>query len=260
MTHEGPHNRVDFQGKTFTLDLSERMAKAFLVLIVAFIGIGGWWFLSNSVPSESSEAKAQADAFVANLYATSTLSAQTASAAEASSESVRSGTMPAITSDQKIMNATLHTNQGDITIEFFDADAPNTVANFIKLAGAGFYNGTKFHRVIAGFMIQGGDPLSKDESQEARWGTGGPGYRFEDEIHANNKNAIGTIAMANSGPNTNGSQFFINVANNNFLDPKHTVFGRVTDGMDVVEKIQNTQTGANDRPLSPVVIESITLK
>ncbi len=126
------------------------------------------------------------------------------------------------------MGATLHTNHGDITIEFNAAVTPNTVANFIKLAQAGFYDGTKFHRVIKGFMIQGGDPLTKDDSMQDRWGTGGPGYQFADEITASNHDVTGTIAMANAGPNTNGSQFFINVADNNFLDTKHTVFGRIT--------------------------------
>jgi peptidylprolyl isomerase len=157
------------------------------------------------------------------------------------------------------MQAILHTNQGDITIEFSNA-TPATVQNFVTLAGKGFYDGTKFHRVIKGFMIQGGDPLSKDDSMMARWGTGGPGYQFADEIEAGNNNNIGTIAMANAGPNTNGSQFFINVANNNFLDTKHTVFGRVVAGMDVVTKIENTTTGANDRPVSPMVINSVELK
>ena len=161
---------------------------------------------------------------------------------------------------KKIMTATLSTNQGDITIEFFASDAPNTVANFIKLAGEGFYNGTKFHRVIKDFMIQGGDPLSKDDTQIARWGTGGPGYSFADEIRDNNKNIFGTIAMANSGPNTNGSQFFINAANNNFLDSKHTVFGRVISGMDVVQKIENTKTAPGDRPLTQVVVKNVLLK
>ena len=162
--------------------------------------------------------------------------------------------------NKKIMHATLHTNKGDITIEFFDTDAPNTVANFVKLAGAGFYNGTKFHRVIKGFMVQGGDPLSKDDSKAAQWGTGGPGYQFADEIRANNKNNIGTISMANAGANTNGSQFFINTANNNFLDTKHTTFGKVTVGLDVVSAIENTPTGANDRPVEAMVINSITLE
>jgi peptidylprolyl isomerase len=164
------------------------------------------------------------------------------------------------TNQQQVMSATLKTNKGDITIEFMDADAPNTVANFAKLAGEGFYNGTKFHRIIAGFMLQGGDPLSKDDSKMAMWGTGGPGYKFADEIHANNKNNIGTIAMANSGPNTNGSQFFINVANNNFLDTKHTVFGKVVAGMEVVNAIAAVQTGQNDRPIEPIIVSSITVK
>ncbi|OGI64785.1 peptidylprolyl isomerase [Candidatus Nomurabacteria bacterium RIFCSPLOWO2_02_FULL_40_10] len=158
------------------------------------------------------------------------------------------------------MNATLNTNMGKIEIEFFEAQAPNTVANFTKLAKEGFYNGIKFHRVIKGFMIQGGDPLTKDDSKTELWGTGGPGYSFSDEITPANKNDIGTISMANAGPNTNGSQFFINTTNNNFLDTKHTVFGKVTSGMDVVKKIENTSTTSSDRPQTPIVINSIDLK
>ena len=163
--------------------------------------------------------------------------------------------------NQKIMGAIMHTNMGDITIAFNPA-TPNTVANFVKLAKAGFYNGTKFHRVIKGFMNQGGDPLSKDDSKQAQWGTGGPGYKFDDEIGAENRNAPGTLAMANSGPNTNGSQFFINVADNSFLDTKHTVFGIVTAGPEVVMAINGVETTGSptDRPLEPVVIESITLQ
>ena len=157
------------------------------------------------------------------------------------------------------MQATLHTNKGDIVIEF-DAATPNTVANFTKLAGAGFYDGTKFHRVIKGFMIQGGDPLTKDDTKAAQWGTGGPGYQFADEIGPSNHDGIGAVAMANAGPNTNGSQFFINTADNSFLNTKHTVFAHVVAGMDVVTAIENTPTGQNDRPVSPVVINSVTLK
>lgn len=157
------------------------------------------------------------------------------------------------------MQATLHTTKGDIVIEFNDA-TPKTVANFTKLAGEGFYNGTKFHRVIAGFMIQGGDPLTKDDSMQARWGTGGPGYQFADEITATNRNEVGTISMANAGPNTNGSQFFINVADNAFLDQKHTVFGKVVQGMEVVKAIETTPTAAGDRPITPMVITSVELK
>jgi peptidylprolyl isomerase len=163
-------------------------------------------------------------------------------------------------SEENIMRATLHTNRGDITLEFFADRAPKTVENFTKLAKDGFYNGVKFHRVIKGFMIQGGDPLTKDDSKVDMWGTGGPGYKFADEITPENKNDAGTISMANSGANTNGSQFFINVANNNFLDSKHTVFGRVSLGMEVVKEIENTPTGTADRPLQAVVIESITLE
>lgn len=157
------------------------------------------------------------------------------------------------------MNITLHTNHGDITLELFSTDAPKTVENFLKLAREGYYDGSKFHRVIAGFMIQGGDPQTKDDALQARWGTGGPGYTFADEIHANNRNEVGTIAMANAGPNTNGSQFFINTANNSFLDTKHTVFGKVTAGADAVNSIENTQTTPQDRPLQPVVIEKVTV-
>lgn len=155
--------------------------------------------------------------------------------------------------------AKMKTNFGDIELELFASDAPKTVENFIKLANEGFYDGVKFHRVIKGFMIQSGDPLSKDDSQKSIWGTGGPGYQFADEIHTNNRNVAGTIAMANSGPDTNGSQFFINTADNNFLDTKHTVFGKVIAGMDVIATIENSPTEGSDRPVDDVVIESIKI-
>lgn len=157
------------------------------------------------------------------------------------------------------MKATIQTNHGAIGIEFLESDAPKTVENFIKLAKSGFYDGTKFHRVIKDFMIQGGDPLTKDDAQIARWGTGDPGYRFDDEIHAHNHNGIGTISMANAGPNTNGSQFFINTQENSFLDKKHTVFGHVVEGMDVVTSIENTPVGAFDRPADAVIVEKVTI-
>lgn len=162
----------------------------------------------------------------------------------------------------KIMQtATLTTSMGDIVIKLDNTNTPNTVNNFIKLAGEGFYNGTKFHRVIAGFMIQGGDPLSKQPfSMTNRWGTGGPGYEFADEIKSTNNNIRGTISMANAGPNTNGSQFFINVADNTYLNPKHTVFGTVIKGMDVVDAIANTKTNEGDQPLVDIAIKKITLE
>ena len=163
------------------------------------------------------------------------------------------------TNQQHSMQATLHTSMGDITIEFDTQNAPVTSANFIKLAQSGFYDGTKFHRVIKGFMDQGGDPLTKDDSKMAQWGTGGPGYQFADE-NANADNAVGVVSMANSGPNTNGSQFFINAADNSFLDGKYSVFGKVIAGMDVVTAINNTPTDSSDRPVTPVVIKSVTLQ
>jgi len=154
----------------------------------------------------------------------------------------------------------ISTNKGDIHLELFPADAPKTVENFLTLAKKGFYDGVIFHRVIKGFMNQGGDPFSKDDSLVDKWGTGGPGYYFADEIGPDNKNNAGTISMANAGPDTNGSQFFINVAPNNNLDTKHTVFGRVIAGLDVVMAINKMETDAADRPLNPIIIESITLQ
>ena len=147
--------------------------------------------------------------------------------------------------------ATMKTSKGTIELSLFDADAPKTVENFTKLAGESFYDGLNFHRVIAGFMLQGGCPQGT--------GTGGPGYTFEDEF---NDHAVvrGALAMANAGPNTNGSQFFIVTADAcPWLDGKHTVFGEVTAGMDVVEAIDSTPTDGRDRPSTPVEIESVTI-
>ncbi len=158
------------------------------------------------------------------------------------------------------MTVTLHTTKGDISIQMLATIAPNTVANFTKLAESGFYNGVKFHRVIAGFMDQAGDPLTKDDSMQARWGTGGPGYTIEDEISSTATNVKGTIAMANTGqPNSAGSQFFINAVDNHFLDGKYTVFGKVISGMDVVEAINKVQTDSSDRPLQPITITSVSV-
>lgn len=153
----------------------------------------------------------------------------------------------------------LNTNFGTITIKLFDGDAPKTTANFLKLAKENFYDGTRFHRVIKDFMIQGGDPLSKDAAAQSRWGTGGPGYSFEDEINAH-KLIRGVLAMANAGPNTNGSQFFIVTAQATpWLDGKHTAFGEIIEGMEVVDKIERTKTNETDRPLEDVVIEKIEI-
>jgi cyclophilin family peptidyl-prolyl cis-trans isomerase len=148
-------------------------------------------------------------------------------------------------------HATLQTNHGTIELELFDEDAPKTVENFTKLASESFYDGVIFHRVIEDFMIQGGDPTGT--------GSGGPGYQFEDEFN-DHPVARGYLAMANAGPNTNGSQFFIVTAEAcPWLDGKHTVFGRVTDGMDVVDAISQVHTGPGDRPRDEVRIESVAV-
>ena len=147
--------------------------------------------------------------------------------------------------------AILNTNRGAIEVEFFDEDAPKTVENFRKLAADGFYDGLIFHRVIRDFMVQGGCPEGT--------GTGGPGYQFEDEFNPN-KVIRGALAMANAGPNTNGSQFFIvTTPTAEWLDGKHTVFGKVVEGMDVVDEIETSPTDGHDKPLEDQKIESITL-
>ena len=161
------------------------------------------------------------------------------------------------------------TSEGKFTIQLYDQDAPKTVENFVGLATgakewtdprtgrkstAPYYNGTVFHRVIDGFMIQGGDPLGQ--------GTGGPGYKFADEFHAKRRHdKAGVLSMANSGPNTNGGQFFITLAPTPWLDNKHSVFGEVTEGMDVVKKIGKTPTSKpGDRPVKPITLESVTIE
>jgi peptidyl-prolyl cis-trans isomerase B (cyclophilin B) len=146
--------------------------------------------------------------------------------------------------------ATMQTTEGPIVFELFGEDAPTTVENFRKLATEGFYDGLTFHRIIKDFMIQGGCPLGT--------GTGGPGYSFDDEINPH-KVVKGALAMANAGPNTNGSQFFIVTADAcSWLDGKHTVFGEVSSGMDVVDKLEGVPTDGRDQPLEPVGIASIT--
>ena len=145
----------------------------------------------------------------------------------------------------------MHTSAGPIELELFDEDAPKTVENFRKLAADGFYDGVIFHRIIKDFMIQGGDPTGT--------GSGGPGYTFEDEFNEN-KVVRGALAMANAGPGTNGSQFFIvTTGAAPWLDGKHTVFGEVTSGMDVVDKIEGVQTDRRDRPNEDVVMERVEL-
>ena len=198
---------------------------ALALLAILFISIGGYYMIvqgqnqSQNLPNAS----------------------PTASASPTST--------PSTTKPTKVL---LHTNMGDITIEL-RTDMPITTGNFIKLVRQGTYNGVIFHRVIPGFMIQGGDPTGT--------GYGDPSIpNIQDEFTSNNHNNIGTIAMANTGqPNSGSSQFFINVANNNYLDTKHPVFGTVVSGMDVVDKIVNVSSDANDRPLQNVTIITATI-
>jgi len=208
-----------------------------LVAALIIIGIAGYFFMKTNA-SNRTESSAAASAVPA----------------------VPKESVQAKAASVEATGAIVKTNLGVIEVELYGSDAPKTVENFRKLADAGFYSGTKFHRVIKGFMIQGGDPFSKDDTATGRWGTGGPDYQFEDEIN-NHKVVRGALAMANAGPNTNGSQFFIvTAAATPWLDGKHTVFGKVVRGMDVVDKIENTPTGANDVPKKAMVVESITLK
>jgi len=145
------------------------------------------------------------------------------------------------------------TSLGNFTIQLFEEQAPKTVDNFVKLAEKDFYNGVIFHRVIDGFMIQGGDPTGT--------GRGGPGYKFADEFHPQLRhNSEGILSMANAGPNTNGSQFFITLAPTPHLDNRHAVFGKVVEGMDIVKKIGKTQTGAMDRPVTDVVMKTVKIE
>src|SRR3989338_2207999 len=179
-----------------------------------------------------------------------------------------------ISGGSSMKTAVLETSLGAIKIDLFTEQMPLTTKNFIDLAEKGFFDGTRFHRVIGpakappnGFMIQGGDPLSKDVSKKFSWGTGGPGYEIKDEFVAGLSNVRGTIAMANHGPNTGGSQFFINLQDNSYLDfdkpplsSQHPVFGKVVKGMDVVDKIARVKTDSQDKPLEDVVIKKVKIK
>jgi len=223
---------------------SYRLGFSLAVLII--VGIVAVYYLSGDKAESGEKSKPYAAETPLNL-----------SLPNEANASQREETMKTATS------VILTTSHGEIELTLFPDKAPKTVASFIKLAQSGFYNGTKFHRVINGFMIQGGDPLSRDDSKIAMWGTGGPGYQFEDEIHEE-KIVRGVLAMANAGPGTNGSQFFIvTAAATPWLDGKHTVFGKVVRGMDVVDKIEKVETiepGRVDRPKSPVIVQSVTLK
>lgn len=243
------------------------MKKALIIAIpVLLIALLGYVFLSKEPVEETKKTNVPGGTVTdftinekreANMELSNT-STSTSTSTDESMEKKDSAVEE--TTPDKVTQATLKTSMGDITVEFYGDDSPNTVNNFVKLAKEGFYNGIKFHRVIKDFMIQAGDPLSKDDSQKDFWGTGGPGYMFEDEFN-NHPLVAGSFAMANAGPNTNGSQFFIVTADSTpWLDGKHTNFGQVTQGLDIVMAIQGVATEGADRPVEAVVIESIELQ
>ena len=228
------------------------MKNIVLSVIVVCVLVGGYFVLKNKKESLPNDFK------IVNLSTTTNSIEQTAVATgtQLQTNSSSAGSEPKAPAPlKKLHMITIDTNYGKIVFETYDGDAPKTVNNFVTLANKGFYNGLIFHRVIKGFMIQGGDPNGT--------GTGGPGYQFEDELNPNTqsyKNGYkkGVVAMANAGPNTNGSQFFIMTADNP-LPNAYTIFGYVVSGQDVVDKIANVQTGPNDRPISPVTMKIVSV-
>ncbi len=220
------------------------MKNIILSLIVIAVVVGGGYYLFSGNPGASASP-------VVNL--------QPSTSATDQNSVMQNGTTTTTTTNTPINNKkthmiTLQTNYGTIVFETYDADAPKTVANFVTLAGKGFYNGLTFHRVIPGFMIQGGDPKGD--------GTGGPGYTFADELNPATPSykagyKKGVVAMANAGPNTNGSQFFIMTADYP-LKNDYTIFGKVVSGQDVVDTIANVKTGQNDKPVTPVIMKTVT--
>ncbi len=221
-----------------------------ILIVLVILGFGIWFFAKGNKTEEN---------IINDNSAVEALTEEQAVANTPEEEVTTKDT------NKKTTMATLNTNMGDIKIEFFEKDAPKTVENFKKLASEKFYDGIKFHRVIKGFMIQAGDPLTKDESKASMWGTGGPGYKFADEIDPKSDLYTkmgykkGVMAMANSGPNTNGSQFFIMHVDYP-LPPSYTIFAKVVSGQEVVDKIALVKTLPGDRPAEPVIIESIKLE
>lgn len=233
----------------------KKITGAFAVLVIGLLSLLAYVVIENKTHSS---ADVSIDS-IEQIDSLETLSNVETSAPSEEVAEVAEATDATTESIKQTMIATFTTNKGNFDIELFNTLAPKTVENFVTLAESNFYDGVKFHRVISDFMVQAGDPLSKDEDLSDRWGTGGPGYTFEDEIHAENNNVIGTISMANAGPNTNGSQFFINTADNDFLNTKHTVFGKVVSGFESVKAIEAVEKFPNDRPVEPVVITSIKI-
>jgi cyclophilin family peptidyl-prolyl cis-trans isomerase len=220
------------------------------ILIVGLVAWFGYYLFGGSAPKENASVAPASQA-----YGTDSGAAMEDGSQSAAATSTNPGSQTATAPNPKTHMITIETNYGNITFQTYDSDAPNTVKNFVTLSNKGFYDGLTFHRVIKGFMIQGGDPNGN--------GTGGPGYSFADELNPDTASykagyKKGVVAMANSGPNTNGSQFFIMTADYP-LPNNYTIFGKVVSGQEVVDKIANLQTGANDKPVSPVVMKKVTV-
>ena len=220
-----------------------------ILIVLVILGFGIWFFAKGNKTEEN---------IINDNSAVEALTEEQAVANTPEEEVTTKDT------NKKTTMATLNTNMGDIKIEFFEKDAPKTVENFKKLANEKFYDGIKFHRVIKGFMIQAGDPLTKDESKASMWGTGGPGYKFADEIDPNSDLYTkmgykkGVMAMANSGPNTNGSQFFI-MHKDVPLPHNYSIFGKVISGIEVVDMIASSKTNPSDRPIDDILIVKVTV-
>ena len=240
------------------------MNKVYTLIILIVVLLGIYYIFPKSTPITKTQEDTKSVVEENNQYATSTESAtSTTSTAVSTSTSVSTSTIKSSTvatttlKNKNFMNTiTIETNKGNIVFETYDADAPKTVQNFITLANKGYYNGVIFHRVIKGFMIQGGDPTGT--------GMGGPGYKFADELNPATESykkgyARGTVAMANSGPDTNGSQFFI-MHKDYPLPNNYTIFGRVISGMEVVDAIANTPVGPNDKPIDKMVMNKVNVK
>lgn len=237
------------------------MNKVYTLIILVVVLIGIYYIFPKSTQVTKTIEESSVVVNESNQYATSTDTATSTTMSTStlvSTSTIKSSTVATTTLKNKnFMNTiTIETNKGNIVFETYDADAPKTVQNFITLANKGYYNGVIFHRVIKGFMIQGGDPTGT--------GMGGPGYKFEDELNPATESykkgyLRGTVAMANAGPNTNGSQFFI-MHKDYPLPNNYTIFGRVISGMEVVDAIANTPVGPNDKPIDKIVMNKVNVK
>lgn len=235
----------------------------YIVIATLVVVLGGVAFFlqGNGLKAEKTETVVDNKTSQVNVVKNISTKTNTAiNTKNSTSTNMITSTSTPINIPKEVKGAVISTNLGDIEV-VFDETKTKTVTNFVSLAVTNFYDSVKFHRVIKGFMIQTGDPLSKDLMQKSLWGTGGPGYKFVDELTGKEKYPQGTLAMANSGPNTNGSQFFIVTASPGVdLPPSYTVFGHVVSGMDTALKIENVKTDSLDKPLEDVVIKSVILK